>query len=79
MGAQGFDFTCVEDIRRAAQAEFPGFPELAALQEDVLPAGAGTVPLPEIGPCERTYLGSSLVERVEGLRSLYPDTIHGGR
>jgi len=79
MGAQGFDFTCVEDIRRAAQAEFPGFPELPALQDDVLPAGAGAVPLPETGPCERTYLGISLVERVEGLRSLYPDTIHGGR
>lgn len=79
MGAQGFDFTSVEDIWQAAQAEFPGFPALPALREAVLPAGAGEMPLPEVGPCERTYLGISLVERVEGLRSLYPDTINGGR
>jgi NADH dehydrogenase/NADH:ubiquinone oxidoreductase subunit G len=75
MGAQEFDYTGVEDIWRAAQAEFPGFP-------DVQPGAAlpALVSSPQPGlPCEHNYLGFPLSVWVGGLRDLYPDSVNGGR
>jgi hypothetical protein len=76
LGAPGFDYTCVEDIWQAAQAEFPGFPALPMAETMSWPAagleesGAESAPQP-------AYLGVALAQRVAGLRSLYPGHLNG--
>lgn len=71
MGAPGFDYDCMEDIHRAAQAEFPGFPAHlppeagAALPLRRAPASGSGWQAPD-------YMGMALAQRVAGLRSLYP-------
>ena len=76
MGVPGFAYTCVEDIWQAAQAEFPGFPDIPAmtlsptLPAVSLPASAGEQE-PGVGVSVPSYMGIPLVERVAGLRSLY--------
>jgi NADH dehydrogenase/NADH:ubiquinone oxidoreductase subunit G len=76
MGLPGFDYTCVEDIWRAAQAELPGFPELSPTGEEPRP-GAVQADLPPIWPGSPTYMGLPLADWVEGLRSLYPEETTG--
>lgn len=68
MGAPGFDYACVEDIRRAAQEETAG----SAKSHASLAASA--LETPGEGWREPVYLGQPLARRVAGLRSLYPES-----
>jgi NADH dehydrogenase/NADH:ubiquinone oxidoreductase subunit G len=77
MGAQGFDYTCVEDIWRAAQAELPGFPDLPQRTGEALVAGDSRAGMGASD--EPSYLGFPLAHWAAGLRSLYPETFPGGR
>jgi len=77
MGVQGFDYNCVEDIWRSAQAEFPEVSSPAASKTGqvvtIHPVYSETKM-----PCAHFYMGFPLKQWVEGLRSLYPDgTLEG--
>lgn len=79
LGCRGFEFACIEDIWRDAQAEFPGFPEIPLRQTRMPALASGESILLEAVPCDSSYMGFPLAEFVPGLRSLYPETNNGGR
>lgn len=75
MGVQGFDFTCVEDLWQAAQLDFPGFPDIPLLKAPGLVSENKLARLAE----EPFYMGFPLSQRVEGMCSLYPESMDRGR
>ena len=79
MGAQGFDFACMEDLWQAAQADFPGFPDLTPLMAGPLLKGSNASEAPGSAAGEPYYMGFPLSQCVEGLLSLYSDPKKRGR
>ena len=75
MGVPGFDYTCIEDVWQAAQAEFAGFPAHHAWPVPAVSESAEQIP--GSGWREPYYLGLPLAHRVAGLRSLYSEIQDG--
>jgi formate dehydrogenase (NADP+) alpha subunit len=79
MGVAGFDYNCVEDIRQAAQAEFPGFPDTHwPLIAEASQTAAHLIPPSQLDiPNEHSYMGLPLLNLIGGLRNLYPEKTNG--
>lgn len=78
MGVQGFNYTSVQDIWHSAQEKYPGFPELRS-PDGILGVSRSSRDQvfggnrQNISSSQISYMGLSLPNYIEGLRSLYPE------